>query len=128
MGEEGAAAIADFVKQGKKLKELNLYMNDIGTGGAYKASNPVSSFCSSAGHLQPDVAVITQPHAFCFVAWVIPCGGRNIDLAQAAVKTGWTVSRLHVVLFHDMGEGVGSTLSVTSTDMLRPAVTGLLCR
>ena len=36
LGEEGATAIADFVKQGKKLKELNLYMNDIGTGGAYK--------------------------------------------------------------------------------------------
>lgn len=36
LGEEGATAIAEFVKQGKKLKELNLYMNDIGTGGAYK--------------------------------------------------------------------------------------------
>jgi len=29
-------AIADFVKKAKKLKELNLYMNDIGNGGAYK--------------------------------------------------------------------------------------------
>ena len=43
LGEEGAAAIADFVKQGKKLKELNLYMNDIGTGGAYKVTNHASS-------------------------------------------------------------------------------------
>ena len=43
LGEEGAAAIADFVKQGKKLKELNLYMNDIGTGGAYKVTNLASS-------------------------------------------------------------------------------------
>lgn len=34
--EEGAVAIADFVKQGKKLTELNLYMNDIGDTGAYK--------------------------------------------------------------------------------------------
>ncbi len=36
LGEDGAVAIADFVKQAKKLKELNLYMNDIGNGGAYK--------------------------------------------------------------------------------------------
>ncbi len=36
LGEEGAVAIADFVKKAKKLKELNLYMNDIGNGGAYK--------------------------------------------------------------------------------------------
>lgn len=43
LGEEGAAAIADFVKQGKKLKELNLYMNDIGTGGAYKVINQAFS-------------------------------------------------------------------------------------
>lgn len=34
--EEGAVAIANFVKQGKKLTELNLYMNDIGDTGAYK--------------------------------------------------------------------------------------------
>lgn len=34
--EAGAVAIADFVKQGKKLTELNLYMNDIGDNGAYK--------------------------------------------------------------------------------------------
>ena len=31
------------MKQGKKLKELNLYMNDIGTGGAYKVTNRASS-------------------------------------------------------------------------------------
>ena len=42
LGEEGAVAIADFVKKAKKLKELNLYMNDIGNGGAYKvATHPV---------------------------------------------------------------------------------------
>lgn len=29
-------AIAEFVKKAKKLQELNLYMNDIGNGGAYK--------------------------------------------------------------------------------------------
>lgn len=45
LGEEGAAAIADFVKQGKKLKELNLYMNDVGTGGAYKVSKHASLAC-----------------------------------------------------------------------------------
>lgn len=45
LGEEGAAAIADFVKQGKKLKELNLYMNDIGTGGAYKVTKSGLSAC-----------------------------------------------------------------------------------
>ena len=52
LGEEGAAAIADFVKQGKKLKELNLYMNDIGTGGAYKVTNQSLPSCR---HLQPGV-------------------------------------------------------------------------
>ena len=31
-------AIAEFVKKAKKLKELNLYMNDIGNGGAYKVT------------------------------------------------------------------------------------------
>jgi hypothetical protein len=38
LGEEGAVAIADFVKKAKKLQELNLYMNDIGNGGAYKVT------------------------------------------------------------------------------------------
>ena len=70
VGEEGAAAIADFVKQGKKLKELNLYMNDIGTGGAYKVGTHVSTFCSSMTHMQHHSAVVTLPHRFCFVTWV----------------------------------------------------------
>ena len=38
LGEDGAVAIADFVKKAKKLQELNLYMNDIGNGGAYKVA------------------------------------------------------------------------------------------
>lgn len=68
LGEEGAAAIADFVKQGKKLKELNLYMNDIGTGGAYK----VNKSCSSGGHLQPGHCSDCITPWFCFKAWVMP--------------------------------------------------------
>jgi len=34
--EEGAAAMAEVVKRAH-LKELNMYMNDIGDGGALKA-------------------------------------------------------------------------------------------
>ena len=40
LGEEGAIAIADFLKKNKKVKEINLYMNDVGNGGAYKVSLP----------------------------------------------------------------------------------------
>ena len=40
-------AIADFVKQGKKLTELNLYMNDIGDTGAYKVRHKAGPNLSS---------------------------------------------------------------------------------
>lgn len=50
LGEEGAVAIANFVKQGKKLKELNLYMNDIGNGGAYKVSLCSNHACMRKHH------------------------------------------------------------------------------
>ena len=61
--EEGAVAIADFVKQGKKLTELNLYMNDIGDTGAYKVSHGLCLRCQSrllvslAHHTMPSLSL-----------------------------------------------------------------------
>lgn len=63
--EEGAVAIADFVKQGKKLAELNLYMNDIGDTGAYKVSCPYVFALK-----QPACFLLAQrmmPHALRFI-------------------------------------------------------------
>ena len=40
LSEEGAEALAAFVKHSRKLEELIIYMNDIGDAGAEKASNP----------------------------------------------------------------------------------------
>jgi hypothetical protein len=44
MSEEGAEALADLVKH-SRMQELQLYMNDIGDGGAYKARPYVVCVC-----------------------------------------------------------------------------------
>ena len=49
------------MKQGKKLKELNLYMNDIGTGGAYKVTIHASS-ASKYQLVEPRIVEIKEVH------------------------------------------------------------------
>lgn len=45
ISREGASALAKYMAKSKSLKELNLYMNDIGTAGITE----VSSSCHSSG-------------------------------------------------------------------------------
>ncbi len=113
LGEEGAAALADFVKQGKKLKELNLYMNDIGTGGAYKVSLPVSSR-SSDSRLQPYAAVMIFPMGF--NSQVMPLG--QMCRLTLMSKMALQCITLLMVLFYDMGKGMCSTVWIRSTGVL----------
>ena len=42
LSEEGAEALAAFVKHSRKLEELVIYMNDIGDAGAEKVCNSTS--------------------------------------------------------------------------------------
>ncbi len=50
LSEEGAEALAAFVKHSRKLEELVIYMNDIGDAGAEKVSTLLSLSAISFGY------------------------------------------------------------------------------
>ena len=45
ISKEGASALAKYMKKSSGLKELNMYMNDIGTAGITEVRHATDSTC-----------------------------------------------------------------------------------